>query len=451
MAASLKKAFMGPARPASSTMSRRACLTVESLEERQLMATGVAAVFSHPASPVRMYKIAPIEDFRPMVLDFHVRIEGSLQSSRAWGFYIRKGNEIYELTHFNDPSLRNLAKQLLGKQVVVEGMDTSVGRGRGTGMTYHSISVSSLKEQNKVVGKVKIEGTLTTGFKVWGAGATGYAITNSQGSWKLDEGNNLNLRALATQLEGMQVVVEGLVTSRHGLEISKPSVIIVSSLTLVQGKLPILGRAYWSSFGFGQAPLQQVLRSEKELAAALQKLVANQPNANGKPIPVGQLKAELLKKLNVQNIDWKNQMLVVVSDGSKPCVGYGVRIDGLVVQNGTLAIHWTEIQPEPWTKYASMITHPVHVVLVPRFNGPVNFVRQEPVTPLPPNFHIAKICTVNSPEVAPQSAAVPSNPMITAALPSAAAVADTLASAVANSQPASAASLDQAFVREYSL
>jgi hypothetical protein len=443
-------------------MSRRASLTVESLEERQLMATGLAAALPHPAFPVRMYRISPIEDIRPMVLDFHVRIEGTLQSSKAWGFYIRKGNEIYELTRFNDPSLRNLAKQLLGKQVVVEGINGTVACSPPTGMTYQLITVSSLKEQNKVVGKVKIEGTLSTGVKAIGGETTGIVITNAQGRWELDLGNNPSLRALATQLQGKQVVVEGILTIRQGIEIPERSIIKVSRLSLVQGELPVLGRADLDGSSDIKAPMQRILRSEKELAAVLQKLFANRFLANGKPIPVGQMKAELLKKLKVPSIDWTNQMLMVVSDGCKPCAGYGVRIDGLVVQNGTLTIHWTEIQPDPWARYAAMITHPVHVVLVPRFNGPVNFVRQEAVNrprcpdmplqpPRPPTLLFTGARTESSSAVAPQAAAVSNNPMVTAALPSTAAVADTVASAVANSQPASAASLDQAFVREYSL
>jgi hypothetical protein len=44
LVASLKKSFTGPARPESSTLSRRARLNVESLEERQMLASGLPAV-----------------------------------------------------------------------------------------------------------------------------------------------------------------------------------------------------------------------------------------------------------------------------------------------------------------------------------------------------------------------------------------------------------------------
>jgi hypothetical protein len=54
LAASLKKVFQRPARPASSTMCRRAYLTVESLEERQMMSAGLPSLSAGPllaASP----------------------------------------------------------------------------------------------------------------------------------------------------------------------------------------------------------------------------------------------------------------------------------------------------------------------------------------------------------------------------------------------------------------
>src|SRR4051812_15327722 len=50
--------------------------------------------------------------------------------------------------------------------------------------------------------------------------------------------------------------------------------------------------------------------------------------------------AELAKRLKVDSIDWKKQMVITISGGSRPTGGYSVEAKSLEVKDGKLIVHW---------------------------------------------------------------------------------------------------------------
>ncbi len=114
---------------------------------------------------------------------------------------------------------------------------------------------------------------------------------------------------------------------------------------------------------------QVVIRNPEELA--------NYPpwnNLDAVPAVVGRRAAEeIARELKVNAIDWKKQMLIVVTAGVRPTGGYKIDITSLVVRkDGKLWVTWQLTPPQGIATQA--FTHPAVVALTERFDGPVQFV-----------------------------------------------------------------------------
>jgi hypothetical protein len=111
-----------------------------------------------------------------------------------------------------------------------------------------------------------------------------------------------------------------------------------------------------------------VLRSAVELAKTFPPAAAGLTAAEKE----AQAVKELTQVLGVKEIDWKTQMLVVLSQG-KPAESYHTfKLTGIDVKNGTATVHATHYLPGAYklTKNAPYLTI---VALVDRFEGPVQF------------------------------------------------------------------------------
>lgn len=106
-------------------------------------------------------------------------------------------------------------------------------------------------------------------------------------------------------------------------------------------------------------PKQYVVRSAEDLAKA-----ANQKDAD-------KVKEQLLKVLKVKDVDWKTQMLIVVTGGVQSSGGYSLDVTGLEVKDKVLTVKW-KLNP-PKGAATAAFTHPATVVLIERFEGEVKF------------------------------------------------------------------------------
>jgi hypothetical protein len=122
-------------------------------------------------------------------------------------------------------------------------------------------------------------------------------------------------------------------------------------------EMKILGRAFWREpTQRGAEAKQLVLRSPEELAKA------------------GNLTEEqLAKQFKVDKIDWKTQMIVVVTGGVKPTGGYSVEVESLAVKGKVLTVKWKLTSPKPGSITPQIVTHPGQAVLAERFEGEVKF------------------------------------------------------------------------------
>ena len=88
--------------------------------------------------------------------------------------------------------------------------------------------------------------------------------------------------------------------------------------------------------------------------------------------------ADLAKALKVEAIDWKKQMVIVVSGGERPTGGYTVETKPLEVKDGKLIVHWKINVPKGIVP--QIVTHPALTILVDRFAGDVVFDPAPPAT-----------------------------------------------------------------------
>lgn len=117
----------------------------------------------------------------------------------------------------------------------------------------------------------------------------------------------------------------------------------------------VIARAPWR-FGVQDGSRHQhVIRSQEELKAA------------------GAQAEQLLKALKVDQIDWKTQMVILVSGGAQRTGGYSVEVTKLDVRDKTLTVHWKLNTPKPGQPVTQAFTHPAQTLLVERFDGTVKF------------------------------------------------------------------------------
>ncbi len=83
--------------------------------------------------------------------------------------------------------------------------------------------------------------------------------------------------------------------------------------------------------------------------------------------------ASLAKMLKVDAIDWKKQMVIVISGGTQRTGGYSVETKSLEVKDGKLIVHWKLNTPAKDAIVIQVITNPAQTILVDRFEGDVTF------------------------------------------------------------------------------
>lgn len=135
--------------------------------------------------------------------------------------------------------------------------------------------------------------------------------------------------------------------------------------------LPILARAFWphgsTNPDMREKASQFVLRSAEELT---RRPPFN--NLDAPPAAVEKMATEALAKaLKVPTIDWKKQMLVVVTGGTQSSGGFRIGVTALRPVDGKLIVDWFLAPPTGFATTA--FTHPAEVVLTNRFEGVVEF------------------------------------------------------------------------------
>jgi hypothetical protein len=132
-------------------------------------------------------------------------------------------------------------------------------------------------------------------------------------------------------------------------------------------EVKILGRGAWKPATKSGDQQQLVIRSAEELA-----------KASGLDKPEGedaQKKATetVAKALKVDGIDWKKQMVIVVTGGVKRTGGYSVEITKIETADKVMTVHWKLNSPKPGSPVTQTITHPALTVIVDQFEGKVVF------------------------------------------------------------------------------
>jgi hypothetical protein len=145
------------------------------------------------------------------------------------------------------------------------------------------------------------------------------------------------------------------------------------------GKFPISARAFWpyasADPGKREKASQFVLRSAEEL---VRKTPFN--NLDAIPAVVEKMaSAALAKALKVDTIDWKTQMLVVVTGGTQGSGGFRIGVANIQPMGDKLMVEWFLQPPKGFATDA--FTHPAEVVLTNRFEGPVEFRSVAPGKP----------------------------------------------------------------------
>jgi len=86
-----------------------------------------------------------------------------------------------------------------------------------------------------------------------------------------------------------------------------------------------------------------------------------------------QATAALAKALKVDTIDWKTQMLVVVTGGVKPTGGWRIDVQSVEAGDKEVVVNWSLTPPQGFATQA--FTHPAQLALVERAEGTPKFVQ----------------------------------------------------------------------------
>lgn len=136
-------------------------------------------------------------------------------------------------------------------------------------------------------------------------------------------------------------------------------------------EVKILGRGSWHTPGKGESQ-QIVIRSAEELAKAAGLEKPEDEAVQKKATET------VAKALKVDDIDWKKQMVIVVSAGMKRTGGFKVEVATIDVADKVMTVHWTVRTPGPGAPVTATITHPAQSVVVERFEGKVAFEQSAP-------------------------------------------------------------------------
>jgi len=117
-----------------------------------------------------------------------------------------------------------------------------------------------------------------------------------------------------------------------------------------------LETVYESSHSGLTEEFTRAIREPDEADAFFRQLMAHRPEAAAAP-----------------DVDFSRWMLLAVGLGTRPNGGYSVEITRLEQTGDGWVAHYVTREPGPNCIVAQVITHPVHVVKVPRHTGEVRF------------------------------------------------------------------------------
>lgn len=80
---------------------------------------------------------------------------------------------------------------------------------------------------------------------------------------------------------------------------------------------------------------------------------------------------------DLPTVDFSRQMVLAAFMGRKPTGGYAIQITRIVAENGTITVTVRETAPSPNTPVIQVLTHPFHLVVIPKVSGTVRFVREQ--------------------------------------------------------------------------
>ncbi len=132
-------------------------------------------------------------------------------------------------------------------------------------------------------------------------------------------------------------------------------------------ELKVLARGVWPVRN--KRPTQLVIRNAEELARSHG---IDGDDAKDRRFQTD-VTADAAQLLNVKTIDWKKQMLVVVTAGPQPTGGYSVEILTLPVKDKTLTVRWKLNSPKAGATVRKATSYPGQMVLIERFTGTVQF------------------------------------------------------------------------------
>jgi hypothetical protein len=132
-------------------------------------------------------------------------------------------------------------------------------------------------------------------------------------------------------------------------------------------EVKILGRGVWRLASKSDDQQQIVIRNAEELAKASGLEKPDGEEAQKKATEAA------AKALKVDDIDWKKQMLIVVTGGVKRTGGYSVEITKIETSDKVMTVHWKLNSPKPGSPVTQTITHPAQTVIVEQFEGKVVF------------------------------------------------------------------------------
>ncbi len=102
------------------------------------------------------------------------------------------------------------------------------------------------------------------------------------------------------------------------------------------------------------APEQRVIRTEQAWSEAWKQIMTYRIPAPERPV-----------------IDFERDMVVLVALGERPTAGYAVEVVSIERDGAFLRVVARETKPSADMAQATVLTHPVHAVRVPRSDGPV--------------------------------------------------------------------------------
>jgi hypothetical protein len=92
-----------------------------------------------------------------------------------------------------------------------------------------------------------------------------------------------------------------------------------------------------------------------------------------------QFKPDVGKPAPLPGVDFENEMILATFAGQKPTGGYFTEIKAVRDSGKEIQVHVTETEPPSDVSVITVLTHPYHIVKIPRTDKPVTFVHSEAV------------------------------------------------------------------------